>query len=128
PGGWWRSGPGRRTRSPRRMPGRASAAAHAGGRARAGAEARSRSARTAPGRIPVRSPPRARARGRRREASSPLLPTDAHRPRERRAEHLHLVTDADRERAVERLTFDDLEPGARRDPTLGEEAEHLRIG
>ena len=54
--------------------------------------------------------------------------SDAHRPCEHGAEDVHLVADADVERAVERLALDHLDAGARRDAALGEEAEHRRIG
>ena len=61
-------------------------------------------------------------------ASGVTVDLDAHRLRERAAEHVGLAAEAGEHRPAERLLLDDLEAVARRDAALAEVAQHLGVG
>src|SRR5207244_6171612 len=112
---WWRSCRGRRRRSPPRTPARAGAVSAAAGRgapAAAGSSARGGRWR------------RYRSRS---EAEASPVHLHAHPAGQLAAHDVHVVSEAGEGRPAERLLVDDLELGARRDPTLREVAKHVGV-
>src|SRR4029077_4913770 len=56
-----------------------------------------------------------------------LIHLNAHRLSEVAAQHVHVVAEADEQRAAEWLLVDHFQTVARADPAVGEEPQHLRV-